>query len=316
VANAGSGEIRAFDDQGAHLASWGGQGEGPGEFLHTTSLVAWPTGDSLAVWDLRLYRLTLLAGDGSFGRTQSFSAVGEVDRPRAVWPLPDGNLVLMGIEFPDLEDLGELGGLTRQPEVFAVADTDGAFVAPVGSFPGLETMMELSGESLNIRRLSTARGNIAGQVGEGMVIGSNERFQLSFFSADGQLARIVRVATPPRPLTQDVLDAEIESRAANMPEDARPGYRLAMRDMPVPETLPVFDQVLDDPRGNVWVRMFSPASESGPSRWVVFEADGQILGTMETPEGLEIHQIGRDFVLGVLQDELEVEHVQMWPLVR
>ena len=34
VANGGSDELRFFDSTGSHLASRGGQGEGPGEFLH------------------------------------------------------------------------------------------------------------------------------------------------------------------------------------------------------------------------------------------------------------------------------------------
>ncbi|WP_419943063.1 hypothetical protein [Candidatus Palauibacter sp.] len=32
VANAGTGELRVYDPDGIHLASWGGQGDGPGEF--------------------------------------------------------------------------------------------------------------------------------------------------------------------------------------------------------------------------------------------------------------------------------------------
>lgn len=32
LANAGSAELRVFSADGVHLATWGGQGEGPGEF--------------------------------------------------------------------------------------------------------------------------------------------------------------------------------------------------------------------------------------------------------------------------------------------
>ena len=39
-------------------------------------------------------------------------------------------------------------------------------------------------------------------------------------------------------------------------------------------------------------------------------------GFVETPEGLDIMQIGEDFILGRVKDQLEVEHVQVWPLER
>ena len=50
VANAGSGELRVFDPSGTHLASWGGRGEGPGEFgdfAAPWNVGPWP-GDSIA----------------------------------------------------------------------------------------------------------------------------------------------------------------------------------------------------------------------------------------------------------------------------
>jgi hypothetical protein len=313
VANAGSGEVRVYDASGVHLASWGGEGDGPGEFRHTTRLVPWPGSDSLAVWDMRLSRLTLFDATGAVGRTQTFPGVGDIDRPGSLWSLPDGNLVLMGVAFPDPE---EMVGLLRTPEVFAVAGRDGSLVASIGDFPGLETWMQFTGEGLNIVRLPLSRRNVSGQVGQGMVIASNERFQLDFYGAEGDLHRSVRVATPPTPVTAAMLETEVEHRAANMPEEARPGYRASLQDMPTPETLPVFVQVLEDAVGNVWVRLFSLPSQPGPAEWAVFDPTGQIVGRMQTPDGLEVFQIGEDFILGSMEDALEVEHVQIWPLSR
>lgn len=41
-----------------------------------------------------------------------------------------------------------------------------------------------------------------------------------------------------------------------------------------------------------------------------------MLGFVETPKGLRIDQIGEDYILGHFRDELDVEHVQVWPLKR
>ena len=42
----------------------------------------------------------------------------------------------------------------------------------------------------------------------------------------------------------------------------------------------------------------------------------RVLGFVETPEGLEILEIGEDYILGKTEDEFEVEYVQVWPLER
>ena len=41
-----------------------------------------------------------------------------------------------------------------------------------------------------------------------------------------------------------------------------------------------------------------------------------VQGFVETPPGLVIHQIGEDFILGKVLDELRVEYVQLWGLDR
>ncbi len=313
VANAGSGEIRVYDAEGIHLDSCGGRGEGPGEFAHTTTVGLWPGTDSVAVWDLRLSRLSLFDHEGAFGRTQRFDNAGGLQRARSVWQLPSGRVVLMDLEFGDLS---EAGGMRRVPERFVLTEADGSLVAEVGEFAGMETWMQFSGEALNIVRLPLARQNVAAQVGDGMAIGSNESFELSLFDAEGALSRIVRVATPPREVTEALVRGEIEFRAGSMPEEARVGYRASMEEIPAPESLPVFSEVLDDPMGNVWVRLFQLPSETGPTPWAVFDSGGVLLGRVHTPEGLQVYQIGTDVVIGSREDELEVEHVEVWGLRR
>ena len=39
-------------------------------------------------------------------------------------------------------------------------------------------------------------------------------------------------------------------------------------------------------------------------------------GFIETPAGLVIYEIGEDYILGKVLDELRVEYVQLWPLDR
>ena len=49
VANASTQELRVFDASGIHVATWGGEGEGPGEFSGLSHVERW-RGDSIVAW--------------------------------------------------------------------------------------------------------------------------------------------------------------------------------------------------------------------------------------------------------------------------
>ncbi|MYE18044.1 MAG: hypothetical protein F4Y07_16365, partial [Gemmatimonadetes bacterium] len=70
VANGGTGEIRFFSASGGHLASWGGIGEGPGEFAQwdPEAVTEWP-GDSIVAAEWWRGRVAVFDADGNPGRT-------------------------------------------------------------------------------------------------------------------------------------------------------------------------------------------------------------------------------------------------------
>jgi hypothetical protein len=53
-----------------------------------------------------------------------------------------------------------------------------------------------------------------------------------------------------------------------------------------------------------------------PSVWEIFEASGRFLGSLELPPRFEPFEIGGDYVLGVLKDELDIEHLQLLALTK
>ena len=50
--------------------------------------------------------------------------------------------------------------------------------------------------------------------------------------------------------------------------------------------------------------------------WMVFDADGVALGFIETPDGLSVFEIGADYLLGRVTDDMGVESVQVWGVER
>ena len=88
--------------------------------------------------------------------------------------------------------------------------------------------------------------------------------------------------------------------------------------MPLVDSYPAFEEIVTDLAGYLWVReyrMFDMFGE-GDVVWTVFDPEGRIEGLVETPVGLEVFEIGEDYVLGVVEDELGVEYVQLWALDR
>ncbi len=86
VADRVSRELRVFDTVGGHLATWGGAGEGPGEFTNLTSLDRWP-GDSLVARWSQGNRLTVFDSQGNYGRVFGMQ---DRDRIYVETVLPDG----------------------------------------------------------------------------------------------------------------------------------------------------------------------------------------------------------------------------------
>lgn len=312
IVNSGSQEVRVFDATGAHLRSWGGDGEGPGEFRDPTSIAPWP-GDSLAVWDRRLRRLDVRPTSGEPGRTVTYPSLGEVATPVFSHLLDDGTMVVSAIRILD----GELeNGLSRLPIVAAVVDGDGELVHSLGEHAGGEVYIRVRGESVDILAVPVARNIVMGGAGAESLIAQTDRFELKFWDAEGRLTRVVRVAEPARPLPAGERARLIDSQVDQAPEPMRPRIRTMLEEIAMPDTLPAYTDVVRDATGHHWVRVFRLPYETGSAGWIVLDEAGQVVGRIELPPALDVYEIGADYILARATDELGVERVQLWALDR
>jgi hypothetical protein len=88
-----------------------------------------------------------------------------------------------------------------------------------------------------------------------------------------------------------------------------------LRDLPYPESMPAHGDIVVDADGNLWVEEYLPMGETDP-KWSVFDSSHQLLGSVDLPPDFTVHQIGSDFVLGVWHDELDVEQVRSYELIK
>ena len=91
-----------------------------------------------------------------------------------------------------------------------------------------------------------------------------------------------------------------------------------MRDgMVYPESHPAFGRIYVDLPGNLWVLRTSPDRvPADPEPWDVFDPEGVWLGAVALPARFTMREIGDDYVAGVWRDELDVEYVRVYRLLK
>ena len=308
IANAGSSELRVFNPDGSHSATWGRRGEGPGEFTAgSPDVVApWP-GDSIAAPNRWGGRLSIFDQDGNHGRDVHL----ELGVANVVDLLPDGGIVTGGIAGMHGGMTGSTG-LVRPDVEWKVLGPDGKLDASFGKFPGTEwwAVFARGGQIESSQVHPFGRNTIGAVWGDLVAIGDQAGYEIKAFEADGSLVRIIRRDGELGSPTRAEQDSYWERRYANRPPDRRAESLKAVKDMPVVDSYPAFSGILSDRLGNLWVR------ERWSSVWTVFDQEGRVRGLVEMPSGLSVFEIGEDYVLGRSRDDLGVEYVQLWALSR
>ena len=91
--------------------------------------------------------------------------------------------------------------------------------------------------------------------------------------------------------------------------------RRRLEEQQYPDVFPAHGSVLVDHLGNLWVQNYRKPWES-TTEWLIFDHTDRLLGAVSTPANLEVFEIGADYVLGMWPDELGVEHVAVFSLVK
>jgi len=305
VANRGTQELRYFDRTGGHRRSVGREGEGPGEFKGLGTVVVLP-GDSVAAYDWNLRRVSYFGPDGAFVRSVN------LDFP-AGFPMPVGRfadgawLAGRGFTFAPGNDGTDI---IRDTVPYLVFEPSGALRDSIGRFPATEFYVRTSGRSAMATSLPFGRSTESAVAGDRFYAGHNERYEITRYTAAGRPELIVRLAHPPVPLSGGDLAVYKAERLEDTESNFRQETARNLEEMPYPSTLPAFADLVVDADGNLWVLEYArPGSDE--RRWTVFSPEGRALGSVVTPPGLRVLEIGRDYVLGVWRDDLDVEYMRL-----
>ena len=149
--------------------------------------------------------------------------------------------------------------------------------------------------------------------GDRWFYGSGESWEIGVYSPDGVLTHLFRRDEPNRPFTPEVEEEDDESDSGPR-SDQDAAFDEFFASMPVPETFPAYRSFMVSDDGSLWVENYLHPSEQ-PS-WEVFRDDGRYLGVVETPMGARVMQIGDDFLLAIWEDDLGIQQVRMYELIK
>ncbi|NIM51793.1 MAG: hypothetical protein GTN62_12635 [Gemmatimonadales bacterium] len=310
VGNGGTRELRFFDASGRFLKAVGRKGGGPGEFegLGALGIVG---GDSIAVYDWNLHRVSVFDAAGNFGRSFTIQMSG--GSPFGLGPFDDGSwLFTTSFTFAP----SRVSMVVRDTAAYYHFDRHGQLLDSIGRFPSWEYFVQGTEQGAAAISLPFGRGRAAVVFGNRFYAGITDRYEITRYTPDGRAELIVRKRHEHRQVTPEDIQEEKAARleAASSENWRRRTERMYL-DMPIPSTMPAFINLRVDALGNLWVAEYGRPGEGG-QLWTVFDGDGRMLGVVGTPAGLTVHEIGPDYLLGTWQDELDVEHVRVYEVIK
>ena len=305
VADRGSQEVRVFSETGEFRGSFGGPGEGPGEFVNLWRIES--AGDTLLALDRR--RVTVVAPDLALVRTFDLA-----ERAGSLHYLGGGRILTVSAS-PGLAE-APATGLIRSAEILTLADLEGVESDDIGETPGSESYVSVGENYASGAPLFGKTSHVA-VLGQRIFRGSSDAMQVEELDMTGSPVRILRIPGYPLDLSDARIAAEREARLEELPSAAPPFIRQLVEDLPAPATRPAYADMLVDPSGTIWLELHRGVSERDrPQEWLILDADGTWLGTVEVPDRFRVMELRMDTMLGVWRDEVDVEHPQVLRLTR
>lgn len=286
VLDMGNRRVLRFGADGVYLGSFGGPGEGPGQFV--TPLFLEVAGERIYVLDTSLNRVTVFDTSGVFlsrfeidlaglaGTTPLFAAGG-----------PD-ELYVAGEPVPFLTEVRDTGQavIYRMDRSGAIADTLALFL------PAIWRQIEDSeGRSSFAKprlaptpRLSAIPGRAAVTLGA--------RYMIEIRDPAGALLRRVARQYDNVAVTPEIRDSVLDEMG-RVP-DAMP--REALELVPFAAVVPAVESVVMDDQGRLWVDAYGGEAR----RRDIFDAEGRFLGPLYLPQPVELEDVSGNRACGMI----------------
>lgn len=322
VADGAEQSIRYFDAAGKLLTTAGGRGVDEGQF-HGLGWIGRGAADTVVAYDFVARRLVLFDSRGNYVRSAALMPADPKVPALPVASYPDGS-VLFRLGLPANPFPGEPGAVLRDSAAYMRFGLDGMPSDALGKFPQGETF------GVQVRPeggpspfpVPFGLATVAALRADTMLIGTGASFEVASIAAAGTPVGLLRAPIPRQALTKQESKAYTASAIARLRAGARTrgtpldsGLIRSLESAPFPAQKPAFGRIMVDQTGALWVS--APLDPPvPPTSWTVFAPDGTWLGTVTTPEGLRVDEIGADYVLGVWRPAKGTDRIRVYPLSR
>jgi hypothetical protein len=299
----------------------GGDGEGPGEFLQLADITVGPA-DSLFVYDGRKRSVSVFDRDGVFGRSVRLGGVDTLGAAEYVGAVHNGELV------GAFRQQTNGPGLVRDSLVLVAFTPGGEPRRALGVFPHLYVNWgphSLPGQAQPMAfpvPVPFSPVTIVGVRDSLVLVAVPDPYTLTVSDLRG-VRRITRQHAPAPPVADADRERLLEALGTG-PARLREVEMLFHVEGPArlpafgvePLTAKVGEQhLLVTDAGGVWLRPFRLPGDTAARGWPRFGPDGVYEGTVTIPARFRPTAVRGDVVLGVYQDELDVESVRAYHLI-
>jgi hypothetical protein len=316
--------VRWFDAAGVYQFGSGRAGGGPGEFgpgEDAWIAMLWPLpGDSVATWEHTLRRMQVFGPDGKYARAVVLDLPPNMpvrSYPQMVGLLSSGFVAYLS----ERSEPGALGEVARDSFTYIRYRSDGSYAGEIARVPGLTSFTRILQSPRGEVRVRVpppfARSPVAWPSRDHLIYGSNDRYELVAFDSTGAIRTLIRRPIPSRALTSEMIEAyKIESMARAPADPARRRqWQDDINSAPYPDSLPAYRRIRVDRAGMLWVQDYElPGSDT--VTWSIFDVEGHWISELVVPRDWQVLDIGADYLLVLVEDELDIERVRKYSLDR
>lgn len=322
--------VRIWSADGEAIGSFGGPGDGPGDFQRPAGFGF--VDDSLWVFDSGLYRTTWFDRDGEVLGTVNprvdMGQPGQVEYPpRPHRPLLDGTYIGRPLVPSHLVAQGEIdsGAWVRMSAEGRILDT--LLVEPFDESGTLAILRDDGGGTFTRQPWSDAPLVLDDPWEEGLVLVERRaaadearrgRVQVHRVTVTGDTLWTREMRFEAEPVPAEQVDSAVQAIAERLHEwigertgesvsDFRDGVRDGIYE---PPHRPVVTEAMAGRDGTVWLALQDgPDTPPEGRRWLVLDPDGANLGRVVLPRDLTVLAADREHVWGVELDELDVPYI-------